>query len=86
MKKLTLSLACAAGAMAIASFQANGSSTAPRHVMAEREGNACKALVQKMELSPAANTWRNRMRTWKCRDDLSPDTPETTALLRELNQ
>jgi hypothetical protein len=39
-----------------------------------------------MERSPSANTWRNRMLTWRCRDDLSPDTPETTALLRDMDR
>lgn len=47
---------------------------------------ACKLLVQKMERSSSANNWHNRVRTIKCRDDLSPDSAETAAILRELKR
>lgn len=70
----------------MASMQANGSGTSSPKTIAARDARACKVLVQKMERSPSANTWRNRMLTWRCRDDLSPDTPETTALLRDMDR
>jgi len=85
MKKLFLSLAFAASALSLASFQANGSNSTMPDASATRHTRSCKVLVQRMDASPSANTWRNRIRTWKCRNDLSPDTAETTAILRELN-
>lgn len=85
MRKLTLSLAFAASAIAMAAMQANGSNTSSPKASQPRDLQACKLLVQKMENSPADNTWRNRLRTWKCRDDLSPDTEETAARLKELD-
>jgi hypothetical protein len=85
MRKVTLSLAFAASAVAMAAIQANGTSTSPPGVIADRGARACKALVQKMERSAAADTWRNRIRTWKCRDDLSVDKSQLEAV-RELDQ
>lgn len=85
MRKLTLSLAFAASAIAMAAMQANGSNTSVPKAVTPRDLQACKFLVRKMERSAAENTWRNRVRTWKCRDDLSPDTAETEALGMELD-
>lgn len=86
MRKLTLSLAFAASAIAMAAMQANGSNTSVPKATPPRDLQACKVLVRKMEISPSADTWRNRLRTWKCRDDLSPDTSETAALREEPGQ
>lgn len=86
MTKLTLSLAFAASAVAMVSMQAKGAGTSSSKAMAAHDTRTCKVLVQKMERSTSANTWLNRMRTWKCRDDLSPDTPETAALLQEIHR
>jgi hypothetical protein len=86
MRRLTLSLAFAASAIAMASMQANGSYTSSPKIIPARDARACKVLVKRMERSPSANTWRNRILTWKCRHDLSHETPETTALIREMDQ
>jgi hypothetical protein len=86
MRKLILSLAFAASTTAMASIQANGSSS-PSTTFSDARGlQACKVLVKKMERSATANTWRNRLLTSRCRADLSPDTPTVTALLKEINQ
>jgi hypothetical protein len=86
MRKITLSLAFAASAVTMASMQAEGSGTSSLKTIVARDARACQVLVQKMERSPSANNWLNRMRTWKCRDDLSPDTPDTAALLQEMDR
>lgn len=86
MRKFLLSLAFAASVTVVAAMQANGSGTSSPNNIPPGDLLACRFLVQKMEKSPSANTWRNRLRTWKCRDDLSPGTPKTTALLKELDQ
>ena len=83
MRTLSLLLAVAASVIAVASLQANGFNTPSNDVRSSRDLRACKVLVQKMELSPSEDTWRNRLRTWKCRDDLSPDSRATAVVLTE---
>jgi len=82
MRKLSLSLAFAVSAVVLASIQAHGSGTLLPKIIPNPEARACKALVQEMERSPFADTWR----TWKCRYDRSPDTAETTTLLQEIDR
>lgn len=74
MRKFALSLAFAASAISMASLTANGTNTSPPKNAPPRDLQACRVLVQKMEKAPSENTWRNRVRTWKCRDDLLPET------------
>ena len=86
MRKLTLSLAFAASAIAMAAMQANGSNTSAPDLAPARDLKGCKALLQKMKSSVAEGTWRNRLRTWQCRGDFLPDTAETAAFRKELDQ
>lgn len=83
MRKFVLLFALAAGTAALASIQGSYSISLSHDVAFDRAMRSCKALVQKMDQSPYENTLRNRIRTWKCRDELSPDTPKAMALLRE---
>ena len=85
MKKPTMSLAFAASVLALAAIQANGTNTSPPRLITDHGARACRALVQKMEKTPSANTWRNRMRTWKCRDEFVVGAIEVEAP-RELGQ
>lgn len=86
MRKLLITLAFATSTTALASIQANGSSSSSTTFPEARGLRACKVLVKKMERSAAANTWRNRLLTARCRADLSPDTPEVTTLLKEIDR
>ena len=86
MRKFFLLFTLAASTVSFASVQSTGSNAPIRDVAVDRGMRTCNALVQKMDKSPSENTLRNRIRTWKCRDDLSPDTPETLALLREIGR
>ena len=82
MKKLFLLLALATSTLATVSMQTNGARSSSGDISSARDIRTCKALVQKMERSPSSNSWLNRVRTWKCRGNLSPDN-EATALVEE---
>lgn len=82
MKKLSFLLALVASVLAMASLQA-GSNPSTTDISPARDLRTCRALLQKMERSASMNTWRNRVRSWKCRDDLSPVSSESIAASRE---
>lgn len=84
MRTFLILLALAASTMAMASMQAVDPT---QHMLdkSSRETRSCKALLQKMERSPSQNTWRNRMRTWKCRDHVLPDSDEAETTLRGID-
>lgn len=67
MKKFLVLLAVAASAD-MATLTVAGSNPGPAGNLPadNRETRACLVLLQKMSQSPAANTWRNRMRAWPC--------------------
>lgn len=69
MKKFLVLLALTLGVTSMASMKATGSSPAADANTAadRREGRACEILLKKMSQSPDADTWRNRMRAWHCR-------------------
>ena len=70
MKKMTITLALAAGALAASVLQAPGQRTADvRSVEARtRQVRACVVLLRKMTRSSAEDTWRNRIASWKCKN------------------
>ena len=80
MKKLTVLIALAASVFATASMDTNGSREQSDSITLARDVRTCRALVQKMERSASSNSWLNRVRTWKCRDDLSPDAAATASI------
>lgn len=84
MKKFFVSLTFAAGVTAIAAIQANGSNSSPPKSAQVKDFRACKVLIKKMERSPSANTWRNRLRTWKCRGNHNSKIATADALRKEL--
>jgi hypothetical protein len=69
MKKFLILLTLVVGVTTMASMKAAGSGPVPKaNVAADlREARACAVLLKKMSQSPAADTWRNRMRAWSCR-------------------
>ena len=69
MKKVLILLALAAGVATMASMKTAGSSPVFETNVAAglREARACTVLLKKMSRSPDADTWRNRMRAWTCR-------------------
>lgn len=70
MKKFLLLLALAGSATTLASMQAVGSiPAAPAKTAADlREARACAALLKKIARSAEADTWRNRIRAWTCKE------------------
>ena len=68
MKKFLVLLTLVASVTITASMQAAGSSPVAKVDAADlREARACAILLKKMSESPEADTWRNRMRAWPCR-------------------
>jgi hypothetical protein len=84
MRTFLILLALAASTMAMASMQSVDPTQRTLH-QSSRETRTCKALLQKMERSPGQNTWRNRMRTWKCRDHVMPDSNGAETTLRGID-
>jgi len=69
MKKFLTLLALAASVTTMASMNAPGSGSTSTPILAAGllEARTCDALVKKMSHSRDADTWRNRMRVWTCR-------------------
>jgi len=72
MKKFLVLLALAASASAMASTKSTGPGDIRSSTMTT-DARACSILLRRMARSPGADTWRNRMRAWTCRQQVKGD-------------